>query len=338
MNDFDKSKGWTTLGIIDNFFLALRDVMFASANVQPVYGYVSGLDFFHPRDDKRRRWRLVTQTKQDSNPRLFCDVDAVFLATGSEPRHSVSAGHMRDKRDLPLTLALDPSRLPSALLDTGLAGEVTVGVVGSSHSGMLAAANLCEVAMPSHWRMRVLCFGRHLVRHAEPIPSTMQYRRNMTGLKGWGSLFARAHRLDQGFRSDTGSPTVEMAQWPPEHLLWEDVDLVVDATGFEPRPLPELRVWTGDTTQKQAKVVPWNAATLVRNAHSELCLPKEMDVVAAAPELHTGCHLYGSGIAFPGETPTEGPDKGQSTERPVGFRNMSIMAGHCAEHLTHNRL
>ena len=29
----------------------------------------------------------------------------------------------------------DPSRLPSALLDTGLAGEVTVGVVGSSHSG-----------------------------------------------------------------------------------------------------------------------------------------------------------------------------------------------------------
>merc|ERR1719201_1120865 len=48
MNDFDKSKGWTTLGIIDNFFLALRDVMFASANVQPVYGYVSAWIFSTP--------------------------------------------------------------------------------------------------------------------------------------------------------------------------------------------------------------------------------------------------------------------------------------------------
>ena len=32
----------------------------------------------------------------------------------------------------------DPSRLSSALLDTGLAGDVTVGVVGSSHSGTRA--------------------------------------------------------------------------------------------------------------------------------------------------------------------------------------------------------
>ena len=28
------------------------------------------------------------------------------------------------------------------------------------------------------------------------------------------------------------------------------------------------------TVQTKAQVVPWNAATLVRNAHSELCLPK----------------------------------------------------------------
>ena len=122
-------------GILNNFFLALRDVMVESANVQPVYGYVSGLDFFQPRDALRQRWRLVAHTKQDIDPRLFYSVDAVFLATGtrfqwapfvanayyiistlhhsnhgvtagSEPRRSVSATHMRSKRDLSLTLAL----------------------------------------------------------------------------------------------------------------------------------------------------------------------------------------------------------------------------------------
>ena len=121
-------------------------------------------------------------------------------------------------------------------------------------SGILAAANLSE-AVPVHWRMRLLCFGRGGVRHADPVASTPQYRHNMTGLKGWpktkpfcleqlpqhssvreragwSSLFARAHGLGNRSASaiNARGSTVELARWPPDSL-WQDVDVVVDATG-----------------------------------------------------------------------------------------------------------
>lgn len=46
--------------------------------------------------------------------------------------------HVCFVHDLRWWACSDPSRLSSALLDTGLAGDVTVGVVGSSHSGTRA--------------------------------------------------------------------------------------------------------------------------------------------------------------------------------------------------------
>lgn len=55
--------------------------MVASDNVTALQGHVSNLEF-HPRGDNQS-WRVVIQENQGSGPRLFWDVDAVFLSTGA---------------------------------------------------------------------------------------------------------------------------------------------------------------------------------------------------------------------------------------------------------------
>ena len=143
----------------------------------------------------------------------------------------------------------------------------------------------------------------------------------MSGLKGEGSVIGR--RLVDGSLPDVdaadswdGVEVVPLDDGAATKAGLERCAAVIQAVGFKPRPLPELRVG--------GEVVSWCADTLTRAPSSELQLPS---VRGSAARRLAG--VYGVGIAFPADAGTvrTSPD-----ERPVGFS----FALACAERAVSN--
>jgi len=142
----------------------------------------------------------------------------------------------------------------------------------------------------------------------------------MSGLKGPGSFFARKNCLDRWDVSD-GHTGVTLLPWDQIYSgALDEVDIIVQAVGFDGVPLPSLSVG--------GAAVAWNVASLKRDLDtSQLHLTGN-----AAPALK---HLYGTGMAFPEDA---GFCKTSPDEQPVGFAFAKNTARRCAAHLQQSSL
>lgn len=171
----------------------------------------------------------------------------------------------------PAALDLDIALKPSLLARTIPADkEVTVGVVGASHSAILVLKNLLALAQQSHPKLRVSWFSRSpTLKYAIYKEGWILY--DNTGLKGEAAQFARdqldGERLNS---SDAGkvisrvdcSGGVEKEKEAMGRKL-PRCDYVVQAVGFTRDELPAMKQQIqfnnetgGFTDARTGKIVP----------------------------------------------------------------------------------
>ncbi|KAE8150989.1 pyridine nucleotide-disulfide oxidoreductase-domain-containing protein [Aspergillus avenaceus] len=217
----------------------------------------------------------------------------LILCTGASPTEVPIPAAGQHTERLDLDVVLKPSDLMSYLSHTT---PVTVGVVGASHSAILALLNLVDLARSTHPQLRVKWFTRHPLRYAEYMDGWIL--RDNTGLKGQAADFARQQLEDDKLgQSEAGRFITKVdcgngqegAQYE-RHL--PSCEYLVQAVGFTRDPLPELSV----------------------DGYS---LEPEFDAVSGG--FHDkGRHvpgLYGAGIAFPERV----VDPYGNVEHAVGF-------------------
>lgn len=183
--------------------------------------------------------------------------------------------------DLDHTMVLSslPSRLPSDK-------RSTVGIIGNSHSGILACMNFHSVATEGKRDVKVINFQRREILFAE-------YRENgivwdNSGLKGRTADWARENMVDDDSGND-GS-VIEQVRLDKEERSEEQVykerlpecTHLVYAIGYEQSPLPALTI-NGKRCETD---ISFDMHT------SGFTLPDGKKVQG----------LYGTGIAFPEET------------------------------------
>ncbi|ETS85289.1 hypothetical protein PFICI_03314 [Pestalotiopsis fici W106-1] len=170
----------------------------------------------------------------------------VVYCTGSSPttvQLPVSSTSVPEFLDL--DIALKPSELAVTIPSDN---EVTVGVVGASHSAILVIMNLVKLAQNSHSKLRVKWFARSpSLKYAVYKDGWILY--DNTGLKGDAAKFAKeqldGERLDA---SDAGKVVKRVdcsggAEKEKEAMQRElpECDYVVQAVGFTRDPLPATK-------------------------------------------------------------------------------------------------
>ncbi|PYH99503.1 hypothetical protein BO71DRAFT_405289 [Aspergillus ellipticus CBS 707.79] len=243
--------------------------------------------------EKTSTWTVRIKLR-DSADEVEVLTPRLVLCTGSHPTvvpiHV--PGHNIERLDL--DVVLKPSELMS-LLPKGT--PLTVGVVGASHSAILALLNLVDLARTSHPELRIKWFTRHPLRYAEYMDGWIL--RDNTGLKGHAADFAR-QQLEDGKLAESEAGRFitkvdcgggqEQAQYE-RHL--PSCSYLVQAVGFTRDPLPELSV-------------------------NGLLLEPEFDSASGGFRDGNGRAvrgLYGAGIAFPERV----VDPYGNVEHAVGF-------------------
>lgn len=159
------------------------------------------------------RWEIKTQTS------LICSQN-VILAIGADAKTLNHAG----PEVIRLETALDPSKLQQAIDP-----QDTVAVFGSSHSAILALANLIDLKPKS-----VINFYRSPHKYAVFFDDWILF--DNTGLKGFSAKWAKQY-ID-------GAPPSQLKRiLTSDHAFDESLALcnkIVYAVGFERRKLPIL--------------------------------------------------------------------------------------------------
>ncbi|KAE8372365.1 pyridine nucleotide-disulfide oxidoreductase-domain-containing protein [Aspergillus bertholletiae] len=190
--------------------------------------------------EKTSSWTVRIQ-RADSLDEVEVITPRLILCTGSSPTEvpiPVCGQHIER---LDLDVVLKPSDLVSYLPRNE---PQTVGVVGASHSAILALLNLVDLARSTHPQLRIKWFTRHPLRYAEYMDGWIL--RDNTGLKGSAADFARQQleedKLPQSeagrfiTKVDCGGGQ-EAAQYE-RHL--PSCTHLVQAVGFTRHPIPEL--------------------------------------------------------------------------------------------------
>lgn len=165
--------------------------------------------------------------------------DLLVLCTGSNP---ISG-------PLPVTgfmnLELDPALKPSHLKQVLSPKEqLTVAVIGASHSAILVLRNLYNIASSAHPQLRIKWFTRHPLRYAEERDGWI-FRDN-TGLKGDVAVWAKENLEEDALPSSPVSKflrkiatTREKEQQDYEKHL-PGCTHVVQAIGYKRNEIPDL--------------------------------------------------------------------------------------------------
>ena len=159
--------------------------------------------------------------------------ERVVLAHGSHPKpHDLASNYPH------LTaLALDTCLKPSALRSAVPAGS-KVGVIGSSHSAVLALKNLCELENAS-----IVNFYRSPLLYAIYKDGWILY--DNTGLKGIAADWAREVLAAKDLPPQLRRVDLK-ADGRPEGEIYDaelkDCTHLVSAIGYEMNPLPEIQV------------------------------------------------------------------------------------------------
>lgn len=165
--------------------------------------------------------------------------DLLVLCTGSNPIST----------PLPITglkkLELDPALKPSHLKQVlSPDEELTVAVIGASHSAILVLRNLYNLASSTHPQLRIRWFTRHPLRYAEERDGWIL--RDNTGLKGDVAVWAKENLEEDVLPSSTVSKylsklatTREREQDDYKRYL-PGCTHVVQAIGYKRNEIPAL--------------------------------------------------------------------------------------------------
>ncbi|KAH0831714.1 hypothetical protein AYO21_10723 [Fonsecaea monophora] len=259
------------------------------ANVETHMGTLSRGDF----QTSSASWSMdLDPTTRGPTQKIFSR--NVIMCTGSSP--TTIPLPCSSPTILDLDVVLDRQALRASLPMTG-AGPV-VGVIGTSHSAIVAIMNLYELATSTHPHLHIKWFVRSPMTYAVEMDGWIL--RDNTGLKGASADFARAHLEDDKlpgspvgeFLTKVDCPDVRDASMIP-HL--DSCTHVVEAIGYTRDPLPRLSV-DGTALEGIISYDPTNGALLDGNGH-------------VVP------HAYGAGIAFPERV----TDPAGNTESAVGL-------------------
>ncbi|VBB73189.1 Putative protein of unknown function [Podospora comata] len=233
-------------------------------------------------DPQSKRWTLTTTSESS-----LTTSPLVVYCTGA----------------FPSTTPLPPSSPPTIPLDTALTPSIlsttiprdqpfTIGVIGGSHSAILVLMNLYQLTTTSHPLLKIKWFTRHpTLRYAVQKDGYIQY--DNTGLKGKAAEFGRT-QLDGDvlLTSDAGKFITRIdcsggkeKEWALLEKELKDCKGVVQAVGYTPAPIPEVRIGDGKEVVKLGK----DARTGAFYAEDGEKKP---------------IGLFGAGIAFPEEVDT----------------------------------
>ncbi|EHY59100.1 hypothetical protein HRR83_001631 [Exophiala dermatitidis] len=208
----------------------------------------------------------------DSNPGQHTfQSRALVLCTGSAPSSdnpSIPAGVAPKLNHVDLDVALDRNALGEALPSDQ---DVSVGVVGSSHSAIVVIMNLYELATTSHPRIQMKWFTRRPLVYAEYMDGWIL--RDNTGLKGASADFARAHLEDEALKQSPVKRYLEKIDCSHDEVAVYREQLpkcthLVQAIGYHRNPVPKLSVdnrpvekldynpETGDIRDERGQPVP----------------------------------------------------------------------------------
>ena len=158
-------------------------------------------------------------------------VEQVYLATGSAPSKYRSPEGVQD---IDLDLALKPSNLPHVVSESDV-----VGVVGSSHSAMLALRNLVDCKLRPK---KIINFYRSPLLYAIYMDNWILY--DNTGLKGEVADWSK-QEVDTGNLEAKGVVTricVKDRTMEEQLELWRGCTKLIQAVGFSRNPLPKIIV------------------------------------------------------------------------------------------------
>lgn len=168
-----------------------------------------------------------------SLPELDIQADRVVLAVGSHPReHNLAEKYPNITR-----LNLDIALKPSALREILPAGS-RVGVVGSSHSAILAVKNLYELG-----DVDVINFYRSALLYAIYKEGWILY--DNTGLKGMAADWARDVLAGKSLDSRLHRVNVKDEARSAQEIYDDELPKcthLVSAIGYDMNPLPEILV------------------------------------------------------------------------------------------------
>jgi hypothetical protein len=177
----------------------------------------------------------------------------------------------------------------------------TIAVVGASHSAILALMNLYNLAKRSAETTPLLIkwFTRHPLRYAEEKDGWIL--RDNTGLKGAAAGWAREH-LEPGRLgdSDVGKYVTKIAYEAGaeaetfEEHMGADCAWCVQAIGYQPDPLPTIRIIDQAETKKPDRAWEGREITPVFDHDTGRFWYETAD---GKKEVVLG--LFGAGIAFP---------------------------------------
>ena len=196
---------------------------------------------------------------------------SLILCTGSSPSvMNLSLPHNFAYHKLDLDTALSLSQLADTLAKERR--NMTIGVIGSSHSAITVLMNLWHIAAgsstiitamasteatgtppplplttdrPTTWPLRVKWFSRRPIVYATHLPNGSIMHDN-TGLKGVAAAFAKQHLKDEALQKSPVGSIVEKinvtAGNEREGYQWHlpSCTHLVQAVGFVRDPLPSL--------------------------------------------------------------------------------------------------
>lgn len=261
-----------SLELAGNMLRHLTDGLVAHEQVERVEGHVESARWI----DNGSRWKLNVSGSSE------LDSPMVVYCTGSLPNYLPGTG----PGTVPIGLALSPTILAQAIDPEQ---PTTFVVIGGSHSAILVLMNLCRLAWTTHPKLTVRWATRSReLKYAVQKDDWILY--DNTGLKGEAAEFAHKYLDEDKVKtSDAARVVTEVVDLSQPGIKVEDLlsqaaeekQLVVQAVGFSPRPLPPGSL---DFNHETGQFVPRPG-------------------------------LYGAGIAFPEKT----VDPAGNVEYAVGF-------------------
>jgi thioredoxin reductase len=277
MLTFDQNAGCLLGDAIDVAKL-ISDGLRADARVTAIAGHAQVLD------KTGSSWSL---------PEFDVRTDRVVLAVGSHPRPHNLAERYPHLTAVHLDTALKPSVLKNAIPRGS-----RVGVVGSSHSAVLALKHLCELPI------QVVNFYRSELLFAEYEEGWIRY--DNTGIKGVAADWARNVLASSDLPSNLRRVNVKRDEDQVYDSELKHCTHLCSAIGYKQNPLPTITV---DGKQVEPEFDPLTGRFFRAKGHEQV-LPG----------------LFGAGIAYPNRvTDPEG-----NVESAVGWFKFHKFLGRVA--------
>ncbi|WVF68103.1 hypothetical protein IAT40_002866 [Kwoniella sp. CBS 6097] len=240
----------------------------------------------------------------------------LFLCTGSHPIVPDPPIHQRfapNLKVLDLDQCMLKSKIPSLFSDR-MQDEITVAVIGNSHSGILVCRNLYEVSQETDLDIKILNFRRRGIKYAEYREDGIVY--DNTGLKGATADWAK-EVMDNAVHPPSSIEQIDLGD--DEDKIYEarlrECTHIIYAVGYEANPYPALYIQNngvGDGDQGESgKVGDEGAMNGDRNQHVDddrLRVDRELEFDQHSSGFKMKINgeavkgLYGLGIAHPEET------------------------------------